>query len=397
MPNRPAKPNAPRSSYRGHAAMEKSKEVHTRIAAEKEARKNQKHSPFRFYVPVGESRQIVIVDELPDFFRNEHALMNASNGRRDNFVPCINEFANCPVCSNAALQSRPYWAMYLTILDLEPYVNRAGEEVPWSKKLLVVKPTSQPKIMRLFERHGTLRGMILTMARDNDKDPAIGNDIIFEDFMPEEELDTYITSYQDKDGNEHDVFGNEAFDYEEIMPELTERQLAAIAGTPMEDGGRRTARPAAGSKAQARGVGRRAAEEYYEDGEEEAEQEEAPAARRSATNRTAAARTARTPTERPAARSASRRAPVDEEEYVEEEEAVQEEPAPRRAPAARGKAAPPAGKAGRASSRMSREQPVDDEPPFDADEEEEEAPAARRPAGKVNPAERRAQLRGGRR
>lgn len=216
------------SQYRGAAGLRRMQEEQERAEARREANKNRVREPFRFFCSVGETREIVIVDDAPDFFRYEHQLKDARTKRWSLFTPCVEATANCPVC---AASDRPsYYAMYLTIIDLTPYTNGDGEEVEWSKKLLVVKPAQQKKIARLFEKHGTLRGMRLEMTRDGEKDASIGSDIEFIEFMEDDELAEFVTEYTDKENKTHEIIGDEPYDYEEIFPEMTEKQLRAIVG-----------------------------------------------------------------------------------------------------------------------------------------------------------------------
>lgn len=338
------------SGYRGSAGLRKMEEEHERQEAQREASKNMMGAPFRFFCPVGESREIVIVDEEPDFFRYEHNLKNNRSGRWDIFTACINENANCPVCKNAERPS--YFAMYLTIIDLTPYETRDGDQVPWSKKLLVVKSAQQKKIVRLYERHKSLRGMILQMTRDGEKDASIGNDIEFVEFMSEEDLETYESEYTDQNGKVHEVLGMEVFDYDELFPEPTEQSLRAIVGGKAEAGSREeddrehgSARGRAASRARgtreaeddapaersrpARGASRGRTAEVDPD-EQEVEQEERPARGRAASTRAAAGPT------RGATRTASRGRPA-----AEEVEAEAEDDAPQRGRATSRRAAPP--------------------------------------------------------
>lgn len=224
------------SGFRGAEGRRKMEEEQQRAAARKEAQAQMSGMPFRFYCPPGESREVVVVDVEPDFFRYEHNLKNTQSGKWDIFTACINEHANCPVCKQA--ERPPYFAMYLTIIDLEPYTNREGIEVPWSKKLLVVKPQQQKKLMRIYEREGSLRGVVLQMTRDGEKDASIGNDIEVVEVMSEDDLLTYETVYTDKNGKEHDVIGHEPFDYDELFPAPTEESLRAIVGGAPEPGSR---------------------------------------------------------------------------------------------------------------------------------------------------------------
>ena len=414
-PQRPARPAraaaskapAARTSYRGDAGRRQMEEEQIRQEAAKEARKAKGFEPFRFWTPVGETRQIVIIDDAPDFFRYEHALKSAGSNRYDNFLPCINEDANCPACS---VSEKPaYFAMYLSVIDLTPYNNKDGDEVPWSKKMLVVKPSQQKKISRLFEREGSLRGMILDMTRDGDKDAAIGNDIEFVGWMEEDELATYYDEYTDKDGKVQTIDCLEPFDYDSIYPEMTEEQLATIAGVtdhgvgnrrqtdraigrggreapaPAARGGRSAGRRDAEAPTRPARGGRQAPADDGNDDQQDAPQRgrrPAPAAEAPARGRRQAAEEAPAPTR-------GRRAPPPPADDYPDDQGGEDyaDDAPAEAPPARGgrrpapaaeapsrgrRPAPAADDAPQRPARGGRAAAAHEDPPF-----EEEPPAAR--------------------
>lgn len=393
---------APQSSgYRGREALRRMDEEIESQAARREAAKLNSDMPFRFFCPVGETREIVVVDYSLEevFFRHEHNLKNKRSGKWDIFCACINENANCPVCTVAERPS--YWAMYLTVIDLTPYVNKDDVEVPWSKKLLVVKVQQQKKIARLAERNGGLRGMVLSMTRDSDKDASIGGDIEFVEFMSEEDLLAYETDYEYTDSQNHrktkHINGHEPFDYDALFPMPTEQQLRAIVG----------GRPEAGSRDEEHAAGvRRGPRRSRGDGFDD-DPGTAPEPRRATASRRPAARdegnadepgedappprrTAPTP-QRSATRPTPSRARQEQEAEPEEEayddDAVDSDPPPRRA-------APPQRPAARSApqrptSRMPVRQPQPD--PEAEPEVEDDGSAARPSAASI--AERRRQLR----
>lgn len=301
----PARPPARRG---GVSVLDRIDEEQTKQTARKEARQATFGAPRRFFVMPGESREIVIVDEGLSFARHEHALKNRETNRYDLFVPCLDEHCNCPACADHP-DSRAYFAVYLTILDLTPYETADGTQVEWSKKLLVAKPTQQKKLARLFNQHGTLRGMVLQVTRDGEKDAAIGNDIEFIEFMPEEELLEYETTYTDRDKKVHEIIGHEPVDYEDVFPEMSEEQVAAISsGGRMRTDDSAAARRKPGATSSRRATPAEPADEWEEEGEAQA-----PRGRRGAVAPAARGRTA------PPARSTARRAPepAAEEGYEE--------------------------------------------------------------------------------
>lgn len=302
----------------GRARLEQELQHQKEVA---EQRKNQSKMPFRFRVAVGETREICILDDAPDFFQHEHN-MKGPDGFWNVFTGCVKEFDNCPVCEQQGKES--YYAMYLSIIDLSPYTNKkTNEVVEWSRKLLVVKPAQQKKFMRFYEKHGTLRGAIFEMTRDGDKEPSIGNDIEFVDeWIPEEDLKTYQREWKDKDGKKQHEDCSVPYDYLALFEEPTTEALRAMVGGKAPAGSRAYEREALKEEPAARPSRRAApaparepekaeADDWeaaddtapWEDAKEEPK-EEAPAARPS--RRAAAA--APPPAEEPARRSLRRAA-----------------------------------------------------------------------------------------
>lgn len=207
-----------------------------RIEQEEQRRKAQsagKYGPYasgRFFVPVGQEKQIIILDDGPEVFINEHNLKDPKTGKYSLFTPCIRDFDNCPICDNVKEST---YVLLLTVLDLTPWEDKDGNEHEFTRRLMVVKPMQQKKFIRRFEKEGTLRGAVFTMTRDNAKDASIGSDIEFEEFE-ELKAEDWMTSYKDKDGKTHEVDNSQPYVYDEILTEPTYDSLAALIG--MESG-----------------------------------------------------------------------------------------------------------------------------------------------------------------
>lgn len=227
--------------YTGAAGREKADRERERAAARAEARKNQSYMPFRFYVPVGETRQAIIVDEEPNFFRYEHALQNPRTKRWDTYTGCVMEFDNCPVCEATGKDST--YIMYLTVIDLTPFKTQDGKTVKYSRKLLAVKPAQQKKFQRMFEKAeakgNSLRGALIEFTRDDDKSASIGNDIELVEYIDEDDLLTYTRSWKDKEGKRHDEDCFEPYDYPELFGDVDVDQLRALVGGEPTPGSRK--------------------------------------------------------------------------------------------------------------------------------------------------------------
>ena len=252
-----------RASFRGEEGMRRAEEEMRRQKELAEMRKNQTHMPFRFRVSVGETKEGVILDDAPDFFRFEHN-MKGPDGKWNVFTGCVRDFDNCPVCEE--LNRESYYAMYLSVLDFTEFETRSGDTVEFSRKLLVVKQAQQKKFMRFYEKEGTLRGAIFEFTRDGDKDSSIGNDIEFVDWMPEEELETYIRDWEDKDRKKHTEDCSVPFDYEELFPEPDADSLRALVGGSPAAGSRQEQRRELGEGRRGRASGRDSEREEKSEG-----------------------------------------------------------------------------------------------------------------------------------
>ena len=377
--------------YSGKAGFDKAEEEVRKNKERAKQRQEGGHMPFRFFVSPGDTKEFIVVDDDPTFFRYEHNLKDPHTHKWSVHTGCVKEFDNCPVCEAEGKES--YYAMYLTIIDLTPFKDRKGNKHEFSRKLLVVKAGQQKKFQRALakaEKEGmTLRGALFETTRDGDRESAIGNDIELIEWLSEEELLEYERTWKDQNGKSQTEKAHEPFDYEKLFPETTAKELrATVGGSPTpgsreadeeELGSRRPARrrkagdeeeeedsdwarpersERMSAKRKASSTSRRKVRDVDEDDEEEEEDGDTPVREKRAV-------TTRPTGTRP---SSTRRGRVKEEEEDEEEEEEDEEEAPVRK-AARKKAV-----TGRPTSRRRAVEEEEED-----DEEEEEAPNRRNP------------------
>lgn len=365
-----------RSAFlRGAAGMQQTDEEIALSKERAEQRKAQSNKPFRFYVPVGETREIIVCDDQPDFFMYEHALKDAEGRWGRLFCGCVKSFDNCPAC--AATDKESYYAMVLTVIDLTPFKTRDGHTVDFSRKLMIVKPAQQKKFIRFYNKEGTLRGALFEMTRDGDKDSSIGNDIEFVEFVSEDEMATYTRSWKDKEGKQHSENCDEPYIYEDLFEEPTTESIRAIVGGAPAPGSREQAARDVGAARSPARRGRTApkGDDWQDPRATETFSEPATRGRR---------RPAAEPEPEPDApvrgRRAAREELVDDAPPVRGRRAAREEPADD-APVTRGRRAP-------------REEPVDDDvPPVRgrrAAREPEAEPEQREPARRPRSAGREA-------
>ncbi len=216
-----------RGMYRGTGAREKATTEQEAVQARREARQKEFDGPKRLYLKPGETREICIVDDAPDFFMFEHQIYN---GKKPNlpyysYSGCVKEYETCPACQKHGDSN---FNLYLTVIDFAEYTAKNGEVVEFSKKRMVIKSGSQRKFIRRHEKNGSLRGQVVTLTRDGDKDPVIGNDIEWDDKIEEEELSgAYIRSWTDRKKKVHEENCGEVYVYEDIFDEPTIENISA--------------------------------------------------------------------------------------------------------------------------------------------------------------------------
>ena len=231
-----------RGIIRGDAGRKRVDSEIERQKAKREARQAQMNAPFRFWMKPGTTREVIIVDEAPDVFVFEHEIYNKATKERI-YTGCVSEWETCPVCE--AEGKDPYYALLLTVIDLNEFKDRNNDVHEFSRKLFVVKSGQQKKIIRRYKKtedEGGLRGWVVELSRDGDKDPVIGNDMEFIEQVTEDELKDYVRTYKDKEGKEHEEDCSEAFDYDKLFPEPDAESLRAIVGGGSTAGSRKQSR-----------------------------------------------------------------------------------------------------------------------------------------------------------
>lgn len=152
-----------------HQAQAQEMERQKRLAEERAKAFNM---PLRYWLGAPGQGDILLLDADigPCFY--EHGLRDSKGKFGNLFEACPKEWEPCPLCEADGKES--YYVMMLSCIDMRSYTNRQNVVIPHSRKLLPVKAQEQGFFMRLMERHGSLRGIHLLMARDNQNSPSIG-------------------------------------------------------------------------------------------------------------------------------------------------------------------------------------------------------------------------------
>ena len=186
---------APQASFmhRGAAADQTRAQEEARQAE----RRERGYAPFRYWLAApkdgkpGQQGDIIILDNDvgPCFY--EHAIPGPNNDwSKTTHELCPKEYDSCPLCARSGT-GESYYVMFLSVIDMRPYTKRNGEIIPFSRKLLAIKTSSQAFFARLKERHGNLRGAHLLMVRDNSNSASIGTPEYIEHVTEEQILQNF--------------------------------------------------------------------------------------------------------------------------------------------------------------------------------------------------------------
>lgn len=201
----------------------------------------------RFYLKVDETAEIVILDEGKGFFVHEYEIYDAAR-KRMNYETVNKDTGYDPLEQLVGVDTRfkdASYVMYLTCIDLRPYVDKNGNQKYFTKKLLPVKRAQMKKFKRYLEQYGTYRGMLLRMTRDDPKGAKIGdpeiNPIDGKALLTEEDIFENFKgpAVMSKDGKT--VYKEEnadcyAFDYRTILAPASPEELAKRWGAPYNPG-----------------------------------------------------------------------------------------------------------------------------------------------------------------
>jgi hypothetical protein len=202
-----------------------------------EERRNQ---PFRASVAVGESGEYYFLDRGEPWTRYEHNIGGGPNSRGEIYACIKDSDENCPACAKENKEGA--FVMFLT--SVQPYNKytpkkgkNAGKTIVsrWRKQLFPIKIKMAKKYQRLYEAHGTFRGMVVRVHRDNQMDAGTGSDVEFVRMMTEKEIQTIaktLPKVTDAKMKADLLKANlaEPFDYDKTMPMPNAKKLAAMIG-----------------------------------------------------------------------------------------------------------------------------------------------------------------------
>jgi hypothetical protein len=167
----------------------------------------------RFWLKVGEERQIVFLDKDPFTFWEHQVRLN---GEWRYYFTCLKNLNKpCPLCD---AKVKRYFVGLFSIIDVSSYIAKDGKEVKNPVKLMAIKQ----KALKLLKRHddkGRILHGLFNVVRTDDKAGTSGDMFEFEQKVNPLEYNPKAT----------------VFDYEKECKPLEHEALATIASMAEPD------------------------------------------------------------------------------------------------------------------------------------------------------------------
>jgi len=146
--------------------------------AREEARQQSSQTPNRFWVPVGERREVVFIDDDPVQLYEHNPKMG---GTWRNWMTCLKDIEDpCPACEVFGEKTR-YYVGYLTCVDVTKWVDKKGNAHQFELSFFAAKFGTMKKLRRKIEdakeAERSFKGSLYRASRDTDKEPSSGSEL----------------------------------------------------------------------------------------------------------------------------------------------------------------------------------------------------------------------------
>jgi hypothetical protein len=138
--------------------------------------------PQRFWMPAGESREFVFLEDEPFCIYEHNPKMN---GNFRNWITCVKGILDgpAPCCEEIGEKTR-YYVGYFTVVDCSKWTDKKGNTYQYELKFLAAKLKTLKKFKRKKEDRITgggdgLVGCLYKGFREDDKSPSVGDEFEF--------------------------------------------------------------------------------------------------------------------------------------------------------------------------------------------------------------------------
>lgn len=139
-------------------------------------------APDRVWIPAGQSRDFVFIDDAPFTFDEHNARINGSWRNPITCLAPVTEEGEPPCCSILGKDTR-YRVSMMTVVDTSKWTDKKGNVRQYELKILPAKFKTSQKLERkmneLSKDGKSIVGRLYKVVRETDKSPAVGDDYEF--------------------------------------------------------------------------------------------------------------------------------------------------------------------------------------------------------------------------
>lgn len=145
--------------------------------------------PGRLWIPAGQQKDIVCVDDDP-FCVHEHN--PKMNGNYRNWMTCLrNAYEEVVCCQQLGPNSR-YYCGYVTAVDCSKWTDQRGNEHQYEMRLIQLKMKALKKYRRKKDEKGSLVGTMWNFHREDNRSPTCGDEWEFKRDVDMEKLFNFV-------------------------------------------------------------------------------------------------------------------------------------------------------------------------------------------------------------
>lgn len=158
------------------------------IGAE-ERRLDEAQGPHRMWIPGGQGKDVVWVDDEPVCVYEHNPRMN---GNFRNWLTCLQNVYDEVVCCQKLGTKGRYYVGYLTGVDGSIWRDNRGNDHQYEMRLIPLKLRSLKKFRRKKEDRGAMSGTLWRMNREDNNAASIGDDWDFQRDVDMDKLFEYV-------------------------------------------------------------------------------------------------------------------------------------------------------------------------------------------------------------
>lgn len=133
----------------------------------------EQQGPGRLWIPPGQNKEVVFVDDDPVCVHEHNPKMN---GHYRNWLTCLKGVYEDVACCQVLGPKSRYYTGYLSVVDCSEWQDQRGNTHQYEMRMMQLKMKSLKKIRRKKDDKGALVGKMYNLVREDDRSPTCGDE-----------------------------------------------------------------------------------------------------------------------------------------------------------------------------------------------------------------------------